>query len=72
MQTIKVEIQSEAVLVLLRQLEKLGLLNISSMDDEPVTEKKTSRKWAGTLSKETGAKMLEHVNQSRNEWERDI
>ncbi len=28
--------------------------------------------FAGTLSKETAEALLKHINQSRNEWERDI
>lgn len=28
--------------------------------------------WAGSISKETAKKMLQHVEQSRNQWERKI
>jgi len=30
------------------------------------------RKWAGSISKQTANKLLQHVQQSRNEWERNI
>ena len=40
--------------------------------DTPVVKRPKPSDFAGTLSKEDAKKMLQYVEQSRNEWERDI
>jgi len=38
----------------------------------PVKEQKNSERFSGVISKETAAKLHKHLNEIRNEWERDI
>ncbi len=45
--------------------EPVGLAN-------PGPQKKRPSDYAGSLSKQEAEKMLKHIEQSRNEWERDI
>jgi hypothetical protein len=44
----------------------------SEIDETDVSAPTPQRQWAGSLSKETGKKMLEHLDELRNEWERNI
>ena len=67
--TIKVELLSDKALALLQQLEQLQILRLITVDD---SAKEPKRRWGGSISKETAAELLEHVDQSREEWERDI
>lgn len=69
MQIISVELLNEDALKLLQVLEQLKLIRLAPKNDIAATVQ-PKRKWAGSISKETAAKMLEHVEQSRNEWER--
>ena len=69
MQTITVELVNEKALVLLQQLEQLNILRLVNTKKQPHPPK---RKWAGSLSEETAEKLLQHVQKSRNEWERNI
>lgn len=69
MQIITVELLNDHALNLLRQLEQLKILRLVTTENQP---DKPMRQWAGSISKETAAKMLEAVDQSRNEWERNI
>jgi hypothetical protein len=71
MQIVTIELLNEQTLSLIRQLEQLKLLRLVT-PPEPKTPTKTKRRWVGVLSKETGRKMLEYTQQSRDEWERDI
>lgn len=70
MQTITVELMNENALSLLKQLEQLKILRLVSTKKQPTETPK--RRWAGSISKETANKMLQNVEQSRNEWERNI
>ncbi len=46
---------------------------LAQITQEQRTDKpKLKRKWAGTISREAGEKMLKHVEQVRNEWERNL
>lgn len=69
MQVITVELLNDQAMALLKQLEKLKIIRL-------VVSKKTietaKRQWAGSLSKETAIKLLQHIEQSRDEWERNI
>lgn len=69
MQIITVELLNDHALNLLRQLEQLKILRLVSAESQT---DKPMRQWAGSISKETAAKMLQEVDQSRNEWERNI
>lgn len=67
--TIKVELLSDKALALLQQLEQLNILRLIRTDDSTPTPK---RQWAGSISKETASELLESVDQSREEWDRNI
>jgi hypothetical protein len=67
MQIVKVELLKEQALKLLQQLEELKILRlVPPQSDHPIA----SRKWAGSISKETARRMLQHSQQIRNEWDR--
>lgn len=70
MQFITVELLNENALKLLQQLEKLKILRLVVVRKKPNDE--SPRKWAGSLSKETAQRMLDNIQHSRNQWERDI
>ncbi len=69
MNIIQVEILNEQGLKLLKQLEKLNILRLIRPERKKVLPK---RSWAGSISKETAEKMLQEVEQSRNECDRTI
>lgn len=69
MKTISVKLLDEDALNLLHQLEKFNIIRVIS--DEPV-EPYSRRSWAGSISKTTADKMINYLNQSRDEWERGI
>ena len=46
--------------------------DLKEFDKPKSVSKKKPSEYAGTLSKEEGKKFLEYVEQSRNEWERNI
>lgn len=69
MQIITVELIDENALGLLQQLEQLKVLRVISA--EPIGNV-PKRQWAGSLSKETGEKMLTHLDSIRSEWERNF
>lgn len=70
MQIITVELINDNALTLLQQLEQLNILRLVAIKKQSTEQPK--RKWAGSISKETATKMLQYVEQSRNEWERNI
>ena len=67
MQVITVELLNDNALKLLQLLEQLQIIKLA-----PKIETHTARKkqWAGTLSKETTVRMLQHIEQTRTEWNR--
>ncbi|MCB0578778.1 MAG: hypothetical protein KDD10_05650 [Phaeodactylibacter sp.] len=69
MQIITVELLNDDALALLQQLEQLHILRLVATKKQ---EEQPKRKWAGSISKETANKMLQYVDESRNEWERNI
>ena len=68
MRRVIIEVKSEAGVDLIESLEKLGIINIVA---KPDTKLKVDESWAGSISKETADKMLEYLEESRNEWDRD-
>ena len=70
MRIVTVELINENALTLLQQLEQLNILRLVTSKKEPSVKPK--RQWAGSISKETATEMLHNVEQSRNEWERNI
>jgi len=71
MQTVVVKLTNEKALNLLQQLEQLNIIELITQNKKVNTEK-TKRSWAGSISKETANKMLKYVEESRNEWDRNI
>lgn len=69
MQTVTIELLSEEVLSILRNLENLSLIRFLEKD-EKLSNKTESL--AGSLSKESAEQLRKHTEQLRNEWERDI
>ncbi len=70
MQIITVELLNDNALALLQQLEQLHILRLVA--ETKKTNDTPKRQWAGSISKETAEKMLQEVEQSRKEWERNI
>jgi len=70
MRLVTVELLNDKALALLRQLEQLKVLRLVLPGRKETDEPK--RQWAGSISKETASKMLRSLNQSRNEWDRNI
>ena len=71
MQIISVELLNDEALKLLQVLEQLKLIRLAPKTKEaPAISEPPKRRWAGSLSKETADKLLQHVEQTRNEWER--
>lgn len=62
-----IEVTNEETLNLLRSLEALQLLRVIK---EPAAPLQIDDSWIGSISKETGAAMLAHVEESKNEWDR--
>ena len=69
MQKIKVEVLNAEVLRLLKELESLRLIRLLPEDENK--DAHTSG-WIGSLSKETAENMLDYVEESRSEWNRDF
>ncbi len=71
MQIISVELLNDEALKLLQVLEQLKIIRLSPKTKEtPAVSEPPKRRWAGSISKETGDKLLQHIEQTRNEWER--
>lgn len=70
MQTITIELINDKALILLQQLEQLNILRLLNNEEEKTVKPKPT--WAGSISKETGKKLLHYVKESRQEWERNI
>jgi hypothetical protein len=71
MQIISVELLNDEALKLLQVLEQLKIIRLSPKTKEtPAASEPPKRRWAGSISKETGDKLLQHIEQTRNEWER--
>lgn len=69
MQTITLELINDDVLNILKNLEKLSLIRVIKTQEQK-TEKPISL--AGSLSKESADLLRKHVNEVRNEWDREL
>jgi hypothetical protein len=70
METILIELKERRALNILRELEQLSLIKL--LEEKTVSAQKMSEKYRGKLSSETAEAMHKHVQQMRNEWDRDI
>lgn len=68
-QILTVELLHDQALGLLQQLERLHILRLLHVREQPTAPR---RPLAGSLSKESAEKMLRYVAGSREEWERNI
>lgn len=69
MQLVTVELLNDRALKLLKELEEMNILRLITQEKSGVERR---CKWAGTISQETGDKMLKHVDEDRDSWERNI
>ena len=60
--TIKVELLNDQALALLQNLEQLNILRLVKADD---SAKAPKRQWAGSISKETAAELLEYIKSTK-------
>ena len=72
MKTITIKINNDKALKLLEDLEALNLIQI--IKKSVSSNKRLSEKFAGSLhlSDEQYSEFQQYLDQSRNEWERDI
>ena len=68
MQIITVELLNDDALQFLQLLEQLKVIRLAPKKEAAAATSK--KRWAGSISKNTAAKMLQHVEQTRKEWER--
>ncbi|SEQ31788.1 hypothetical protein [Neolewinella agarilytica] len=64
-----IEVTNEETLNLIRSLEALQLLRVVTEPSEPL---QIDESWVGSISKKTGEAMLAHVEESKNEWDRNF
>lgn len=69
-QNITIEVTEDKVLELLQNLQKLNLLKILNNEKTEAEPKKLSSYLEGSLSDEKAEEMLNHLQESRNEWDR--
>jgi hypothetical protein len=69
--TVTIELYNQSALQLLKQLEEMNILKLI-VPVKKTVERPKKRRWAGSISRETGDKMLNYLEKSRNEWERNI
>ena len=73
MMPILIEPLSEKAYELLQQLEALNILRVvKSTGEPPAVAKPSVASLIGSLSPETGKRMLKETTAMRNEWEREF
>lgn len=72
MQTLTIQTNNSHAIGLLEELAALNLIEVVNKSNSfPKKQKLSDRLW-GSISSETAKKMNEELEQTRNEWERDI
>lgn len=71
MSPILIEPLSEKAYELLRQLEALKVIRILTPESAADNASEQPRKWSGALANADADSLDAHVEQIRNEWERD-
>ncbi len=69
MSVVTLELLNDNALNLLRQLESMQIVRFVNSDIKKPKKSASKSRFAGTISKETATLLLNHVEQSRNEWE---
>ncbi len=75
MKTLTIELLNKKAEILIEGLVALDLIKIvkkSTSIDLPTNNNKKPSDFFGLLTTEEGSQILNFVNESRNEWERDI
>jgi len=70
MKTVTVELRNNNALRLLKDLELAKIIRIVDRDKQEKT--KLSSRLRGAISKERAKELNKHLEQMRNEWERNI
>jgi hypothetical protein len=72
MQTLTIQTNNIHAIGLLEELAALNLIEVLNKSNNfPKKQKLSDRLW-GSISSETAKKMNKELEQTRNEWERDI
>ncbi|HMV14158.1 MAG TPA: hypothetical protein PKY54_10450 [Chitinophagales bacterium] len=72
MQTIKIEINNDAVLKLIEELETNKFIKIVKDKKKPMSSRKLSSLLLGSINNKEAAKMKAELKNMRKEWERTI
>jgi hypothetical protein len=69
MSVVTLELLNDNALNLLKQLENMQIVRFVKSDIEKSPKSMYKSRFVGTISKETATLLLNHIEQSRNEWE---
>jgi hypothetical protein len=69
MSVVTLELLNDNALNLLKQLENMQIVRFVKSDIEKSKKPISESRFVGTVSKETATLLLNHVEQTRNEWE---
>ncbi len=67
MDTMLIQVTNQKAIGLLHELQELNLIKVLKENFTPVTTK-LSDKYKGSITKEQGQNLNEHIQQMRNEW----
>jgi len=62
-----IQLTNQKAAGLIRELEELHLIKVLKENIEPI-QTKLSDKYKGSISKEEGKQLNDHINQMRSEW----
>lgn len=69
MAVVTLELLNENAFNLLKELEAMQIIRLIQSDIKKQKKTTSKSRFAGTISKKTATMLLNHVEQSRNEWE---
>lgn len=74
METLLIEVKNPKGIALLRDLEELDIIRVIRNEEAPldIFKQKRSELFAGKLPLAEGEILKKHIQESRNEWERNI
>jgi hypothetical protein len=67
METLLIQVTNQKALGLLHELEELNLIKVIK-ENHTLVKTKLSEKYKGSLTKEQGQELNEHIQQMRSEW----